>query len=225
MYALLQCVTTWLQAQGITRPIAVTSGAAALLHPLLNWLFIKPCGLGAIGSAVATVVTQAIWLTMLIVYIVWYGVAAQTGLAWPSRKELRQTLWHDPWPFLQLSFGGFLMMGEWWATESIVFLAGFLPDPTPKIGAMAIYQTMNALAYMVDFGAHVAANVRVGNELGRGQAVEAKRASRVAPMYAGVISAVMGLSLFLLRDYYPRIFTGTLSVLEGGGEGACRLFV
>ena len=106
MYALLQCVTTWLQAQGITRPIAVTSGAAALLHPLLNWLFIKPCGLGAIGSAVATALTQAIWLTMLIVYIVWYGVAAQTGLAWPSRKELRQTLWHDPWPFLQVRDGG-----------------------------------------------------------------------------------------------------------------------
>lgn len=102
VYALLQCVTTWLQAQGITRPIAVTSAAAALLHPLLNWLFIKPCGLGAIGSAVATALTQAIWLAMLIVYICWYGVAAQTGLAWPSRKELRQTLRHDPWPFLQV---------------------------------------------------------------------------------------------------------------------------
>jgi len=116
-------------------------------------------------------------------------------------------------PHTQLSFGGLLMMGEWWATESIVFLAGFLPDPTPKIGAMAIYQTMNALAYMVDFGAHVAANVRVGNELGRGQGVEAKRASRVAPIYAGVISAIMGICLFLLRDYYPRIFTGTVLCL------------
>lgn len=105
MYALLQCVTTWLQAQGITRPIAVTSGAAALLHPLLNWLFIRPCGLGAIGSAVATALTQAIWLAMLIVYICWYGVAAQTGLVWPSRKELRQTLRHDPWPFLQVREG------------------------------------------------------------------------------------------------------------------------
>lgn len=104
------------------------------------------------------------------------------------------------------------MMGEWWATESIVFLAGFLPDPTPKIGAMAIYQTMNALAYMIDFGAHVAANVRVGNELGRGQGAKAKRASRVAPVYAGTVSAVMALSLFLLRDYYPRIFTCTYFV-------------
>jgi Na+-driven multidrug efflux pump len=102
MYALLQCVTTWLQAQGITRPIAVTSGAAALLHPLLNWLFIRPCGLGAIGSAVATALTQAIWLTLLIVYILWYGVAAQKGLAWPSQRELRQALRRDPWPFLQV---------------------------------------------------------------------------------------------------------------------------
>jgi Na+-driven multidrug efflux pump len=116
------------------------------------------------------------------------------------------------------------MMGEWWATESIVFLAGFLPDPTPKIGAMAIYQTMNALAYMVDFGAHVAANVRIGNELGRGRAVEAKRSSRVAPIYAGVISAIMGICLFLLRDYYPRIFTGTYGccVFEWGDEEGLR---
>ena len=105
MYAFLQCVTTWLQAQGITRPIAVTSGTAALLHPLLNWLLIKPGGLGAIGSAVATALTQAIWLTMLIVYIVWYGVAAQAELSWPSRTDLRRALGQDPWPFLQVRDG------------------------------------------------------------------------------------------------------------------------
>lgn len=105
MYALLQCVTTWLQAQGITQPIAVTSGAAAVLHPLLNWLLIVPCGMGAIGSAVATALTQAVWLITLIYYIVRHGVAARTGLAWPSRKELSQTLQDDPWPFLQVRNG------------------------------------------------------------------------------------------------------------------------
>lgn len=102
MYALLQCITSWLQSQGITRPIAVTSGAAAVFHPLLNWLLIKPCGMGAIGSAVATALTQALWLMMLLYYIVRYGVATRAGLVWPSRKELGQTLQHDPWPFIQV---------------------------------------------------------------------------------------------------------------------------
>ena len=58
------------------------------------------------------------------------------------------------------------MMGEWWATESIIFMAGLLPDSTLKVPTMAIYQLVNALAYMVDYGIHVAANTRVGNELG-----------------------------------------------------------
>ncbi len=101
------------------------------------------------------------------------------------------------------------MMGEWWATESLVFLAAFLPDPTVKVAAVAIYQTVNSLVYMLLLGVHVAASVRVGHELGRGQAGNAKRAGRVAPVYGGVVGGVMGVSLFVLRDYYPRIFTCT----------------
>lgn len=100
------------------------------------------------------------------------------------------------------------MMGEWWATESIVFLAGFLPNPTLKVTVMAIYQIVNALAYMVSFGGHVAANTRVGNELGRGCAEHAHIASVIAPLYATFVGGFMALVVFLLRGYYPQIFTG-----------------
>ncbi len=101
---MLQCLTTWLQSQGITRPIALTSGLAALLHPAVNWLLIVPCGLGALGSAVANAVTQMLWLGMLLCYAHAYGVTARVGLRLWSLDALRASLSHNLWPFVQVCF-------------------------------------------------------------------------------------------------------------------------
>lgn len=60
-----------------------------------------------------------------------------------------------------------LMLAEWWAAESIILLGGSLRNGPLNVAVLSIYQTVNAVAYMVSYGVHVAANTRVGNHLGR----------------------------------------------------------
>lgn len=67
----------------------------------------------------------------------------------------------------QLAIPGMLMLGEWWAAESIILLGGLLEGGAVNVSTLSIYQTVNAVAYMVSYGVHVAANVRVGNNIGR----------------------------------------------------------
>lgn len=59
-----------------------------------------------------------------------------------------------------------VMIAEWWAAESMIIMAGWLPQPEVKVSTLSIYQTVNAVAYNVSYGVHVAANTRVGNNLG-----------------------------------------------------------
>jgi Na+-driven multidrug efflux pump len=42
----------------VTRPIAVTCAVAASLHPLVNYVLIRPLGLGHVGSALSNAVSQ-----------------------------------------------------------------------------------------------------------------------------------------------------------------------
>lgn len=60
-----------------------------------------------------------------------------------------------------------LMLAEWWAAESIILLGGSLRNGPLNVAVLSIYQTVNAVAYMVSYGVHVAANTRVGNHIGR----------------------------------------------------------
>jgi Na+-driven multidrug efflux pump len=66
----------------------------------------------------------------------------------------------------QLAVPGLLMIAEWWAAESIILMGGSLPNAEINVSVLAIYQTVNAVAYMISYGVHVAASTRVGNNLG-----------------------------------------------------------
>jgi Na+-driven multidrug efflux pump len=181
----------------------VTSGVAAVLHPVINYVMIEPMRLGYLGAAVSNTVTQILWLAMLVGYVVVLDLPRKVDLR--LSKELVRSSFRQIMPFmrvrrlgllpkllginalldssskssqalsphvfcrvfLQLALPGMLMIGEWWASESIILLGGMLEKPSVMVSTLSIYQTVNAVAYMVDYGVHVAANTRVGNELGR----------------------------------------------------------
>ena len=42
-----------------------------------------------------------------------------------------------------------LMMGEWWASEAIIFMAGSLVDPENTVSAMSIYQNTLSICFMM----------------------------------------------------------------------------
>jgi hypothetical protein len=41
------------------------------------------------------------------------------------------------------------MMGEWWASEAIIFMSGFLANPERDVAAMAIYQNTLSICFMI----------------------------------------------------------------------------
>ena len=55
---------------------------------------------------------------------------------------------------------GMLLISEWWASETAVMMGGLLPDAQRQLSAMAIYQTTNAMCFMLPLGIAVAVSTR-----------------------------------------------------------------
>ncbi|KAL3136653.1 hypothetical protein ABBQ38_005894 [Trebouxia sp. C0009 RCD-2024] len=53
-----------------------------------------------------------------------------------------------------------LLISEWWASETAVMMGGLLPDAQRQLSAMAIYQTTNAMCFMLPLGIAVAVSTR-----------------------------------------------------------------
>ena len=45
-----------------------------------------------------------------------------------------------------------LLISEWWASELSVMMGGLLPDAERQLSAIAIYQTTNAICFMLSLG-------------------------------------------------------------------------
>lgn len=58
------------------------------------------------------------------------------------------------------SVAGMLLISEWWASETAVMMGGLLPDAQRQLSAMAIYQTTNAMCFMLPLGIAVAVSTR-----------------------------------------------------------------
>lgn len=63
-YGLLQCLVRFLQTQNIVLPMMLSSGVAALLHPLVCWILVYKSGLGSRGAALANGIS--FWTNVLI---------------------------------------------------------------------------------------------------------------------------------------------------------------
>ena len=48
------------------------------------------------------------------------------------------------------------MMLEWWASEICILASGLLPAPALALSSLSIYQSVNAVAFMLPLGASVA---------------------------------------------------------------------
>ncbi|KAK9818407.1 hypothetical protein WJX72_012193 [[Myrmecia] bisecta] len=198
----------YLQAQGIVRPSAYVSAVAAAVHPLVNLLLIHWLGLGFLGAAVATAFSNAMQFLLLLFVICYFQLHAKTWQSW-SQACLQG------WPaFLKLAIPGLLLISEWWASEVTLMLGGWLPDAQRQLSAMAIYQTTNALCFMVPLGLAVAMATRVANELGAGNPGAAKLAAETGGCLALMVTLVMALGLIILRKLWGSIFTNDAALVS-----------
>jgi MATE family multidrug resistance protein len=159
-----------LQALGAMRPATVAVIFGNVANLLGNLVFVYALRLGAVGSAVSTVVSQYMLLA---------------ALAWLARDVLAPYLrgWRDAlgWrPVLRLLAVG-APLGAQLATEAWAFhLCGLMMGwlgPT-QLAANAVILNLSTLSFMIPMGVSAAAATRVGTQIGRGAAwVPAARAS------------------------------------------------
>ncbi len=196
---------------GRVAPILLTALAANIVNFLLNWVLIwgnlGVPRLGAVGSAWGTSLSR------------WFLALAILGAAWP---DLRPFLW--PWrrgaarlrPLARMLLLG-VPIGvqlelEWGAFAATGLLMGVLGAEAMAGHQIAV--NLASFAFMIPIGIGAAASIRVGQEIGRGDASAARRAAGAA-LAAGTLFMVITAALFLaIPTLLGRAFTDDAGVVR-----------
>ncbi|CAN1228937.1 Protein DETOXIFICATION 16 [Linum grandiflorum] len=180
-FAILESHVKFLQSQNNVLPVTATTGFTTLLHVLVCWTLVFKSGLGNRGAAIANGVAYWINGISLFVYV---RVSRSCKLSWTgwSREAL-----HGIPGFVRLAIPSALMLSlEIWSFESMVLLAGLLPNPKLETSVLSISLNTTAIIYMIPLGLSATASTRVSNELGAGRPRAASRA-----VCAGLILVVI----------------------------------
>ncbi|NP_001124662.1 multidrug and toxin extrusion protein 1 [Pongo abelii] len=197
----------YLLNQGIVLPQIVTGVAANLVNALANYLFLHQLHLGAIGSALANLISQYTLALLLFFYILGKKLHQATWGGW-SLECLQD--WAS---FLHLAVPSMLMLCmEWWAYEVGSFLSGILG--MVELGAQSIVYELAIIVYMVPAGFSVAASVRVGNALGAGDMEQARKSSTVSLLITVLFAVAFSVLLLSCKDHVGYIFTTDRDIIN-----------
>jgi MATE family multidrug resistance protein len=190
-----------LQAMGRTRAIVISIIVGNLLNLFLNWVLIYGHlgvpALGAVGSAISTVIGRWVMLGVLF---------------WMGRHELLPALrpWHkESWklrPLKRMLAVGVPVAFQQWL-EVAVFAAGAVVIGWIGVAELAAHEiaiNLAALSFMVPMGLSAAAAAMVGRAIGRGDIAAARRDS-VAALGVGLLFMSVAAVVFLL---FPRAIAG-----------------
>ncbi|HJU32604.1 MAG TPA: MATE family efflux transporter [Hyphomicrobiaceae bacterium] len=176
---------------------------AALAYALIYGVGRLP-GLDLLGAGLATAIVNA---GMCVAAV----VIAYTRRPFKKYRVLGR-FWRPDWPLLAklvavgLPISGALLL-EYGLFAAAALLMGRIS--TSAVAAHQIALQTAAVLYMVPFGIALAATVRVGQAVGRRDAVGARRAGFVAIGLAIAFMGAMTLIVGLTRHMVPLLFLGT----------------
>ena len=211
--AMLLYVATSFFLEGIGRPVPgmVIIIGANVLNVFLNWLLIFGHGglpaLGAEGAAIASSIVRWCMFAAAALYVLRFvnrhrfGIGAAADPAGRLGPRLRR---------IGLPMG--IAHGlEASAFSVMTLIAGLLG--TAAVGGYSVPMNLLALAFMGAIGLSTAASVRVGNAVGRGDAVGVRWAGwvsiGVAAVYLGAVAVVFG----FVPERLATLYTADAAVL------------
>ena len=209
-------VATVFFLEGINRPKAgmVVMLFANLLNVALNWLLIYGNlglpAMGASGAALATSLVRWFIFVALFAYLLMaidrkrYGLDAAARRLRQTREMVRRLRRIG----LPVGLGMVLESG---AFSSMLLFAGRLGEV--QIAAYQLAMNLVALVFMASIGFGTAASVRVGNAVGRGDAVGMRLAGWTAVVLGGGLLVVFGVQTHYSADLLAGVYTDDLSVL------------
>jgi MATE family multidrug resistance protein len=203
----------YLQAMDLAKPVMFALVTANLVNLAGNWMFIYGHGgfraMGTVGSGWATCSARIYMVVVLMVFCLYWDLRRKSGLLEASRKPHLFRIWQ----LIRLGFPAATQMG---LEVGVFAVAAAL---IARMGAVALAGHQIALVtatvtYMVPLGIGGAASVRVGQALGRNDALGASRAGWTAIALGEGFMSVSALVFLLFPRYIVRFYTPDLTVID-----------
>ena len=199
-----------LQAMELVRPIVLTTIVANLANILLNWMLIfgklGAPALGVGGAAWAT--TAARWLMVLVLF----------AIAWRHLRPYLTPLRADTFALAPL--GRMLALGapiglQFQLEYGIFAVVGLLMGTigTTPLAAHQVALNIASFTFMVPMGIAAAVAVLVGHAVGRGDAIEARKAATAALITGVGFMGLMAVVLLVAPGLIARIYTTDAAVI------------
>ncbi|KAL9682499.1 hypothetical protein QQ045_014298 [Rhodiola kirilowii] len=194
----LQPLRVFLRSQRVTKPMMYSTMIAVAFHVPLNYFLIEVMGMGVVGVAVASVVTNLNMLMLLAGYALY-----ACDLRWGGIGEV----WGGVGPLMKVAVPSCIgICLEWWWYEIVTVLAGYLPNPKLAVAATGIIIQTTSLMYTVPMALAGCVSARVGNELGTGKPFKAKLAANVALSCAFFVGLIGVVWTVVFRSQWANLF-------------------
>jgi MATE family multidrug resistance protein len=209
-FLLFVVVRQSLQAMHLTGAILWSIAVANLVNAILNYVLIfGHFGFqahGVVGSAWATSISR------------WLMVAMLFGLAWSRLRFYLRPISREIWYWAplrrMLAIGvpiGAMMLLEFGAFAAIALLMGHLG--TIQVAGHQVAINLASLTFMVPLGLGSAAAVLVGNAVGRGDAMAARRAARTSLVTGTAFMSLTALLFLVFPGVLAGAYTSDIAVL------------
>jgi MATE family multidrug resistance protein len=196
----------YLQGREIVRPAMWVTLVANVFNAVANYaLIFGNLGmpeLGLFGAGIATSLTRAVMLLLLVAVVILFRLHAGAWRPWGRASFSPSGLLH----ILRIGTPIAIQMAfEVWAFSAATLVAGSLG--AIPVSAHTIALNLAALTFMVPLGVSQAAATRVGNLLGAGRASEAQHAAWVAIGLGAGFMSFSAVAFILLRNQLPLLYT------------------
>lgn len=196
---------------GVTRPIMYTSLFSLVTNVFLNYVlmfgkFGFPA-LGAVGCGMASAITMWLMSIALTIYVYrhprYKPLHIFTRLA-PIRLSIFKEVLSLGWPIM------ISLVAEVGLFSAISLLMGTLGVTIAAAHQIAV--NFASTMFMVPLALSSAITVRVGHELGKGDAVAARFSGKVGILFCGLFMACAAIMMLSFRDVVVKIYTNDLEV-------------
>jgi len=211
--SLMFVLSAILRGAGDTRAPMKASILINIVNGVLDYLLIFGFWiipeLGITGAALATVISRIIGSIALFYYIKRSPILSFRADYWrPDRQHMMDLV----------TLGG-PAAGERLVMRvgQIVYFGFVVALGTNVFAAHQIAGNVEVFSYMIGYGFATAATILVGQQIGAGNIVEAKKYASLCAWIGIVLMTILGVFLFILGDWAGSIFTDDPEVIENIG--------
>lgn len=209
-YILFETTKKFCQVQGAMHAATLTLCITSPINAFMNYIFIRMYGLN--GAAIATSISY--WLSFFI--LAQYSRTCKPKTCWIPVPAITLCDASAAFQLLKLVIPGFFMVAtEWWAFEIVALAAGRLA--APALSAQSVIMTVDQILTTLPFGLGVAASMRIGHLLGRGDSTSNVKALLTWTRTATLVSTIEGLcvltSLMVARRGIAMLFSDDMPTI------------